>query len=170
MSKAKRRRKPKELIKIRLPFGGVSTLNAYRNQHYYKKNNEKKRWADLVYKALAKAGVDATKLRTSSKKKRKREKTHWCPYQFRQPVELIFVFHYPDNRVRDLDGMAVYEKYSGDALEDYDLIEADDRRYVMSIRKYVGTNDAEGKGYVDLFIRPFDTAEFNVLLKDIKAD
>lgn len=169
MSAVKRRKKQKKLIHIQLPFGSVSTLNAYRNQHYYKKNNEKKHWASLVYKALAKADIDATKLKTSTKK-RKREKQYWCPYQFKDPVEIIFIFHYPNNHIRDLDGMAIYEKYTGDALEDYDLIEKDDRRYVVSIRKYVGENDTNGKGFIDIFIRSFNKGEFNLLLEDCERD
>jgi len=166
MSAAKRRRKPKALVHLRLPFGDVSTLNAYRNQHYYKKNNEKKKWANLVYKCLETTGISAIKLKVA-KKKGRRVKQYFCPFQFREPVEFILVFHYPNNHIRDLDGMALYEKYSGDALEDYDLIEADDRRYVKSIRKYVGANDVEAKGYVDLFIRPFNEDEFDLLYKNL---
>ena len=124
------------ILKLQLPYGKVATLNSYRNQYHYRANKEKKNWAVVVHKALVKAGFN-TKRKT--------------PF-VTTPVKIRFGFSFPDRRKRDIDGMAVYVKYTLDALVSANVLPEDNVNHVPEITLSTLKLDKNKQGFIRVSI------------------
>ena len=97
------------------------SLNAYRNCHYFKINDQKKKFIEVLEGVMKLQGIEIRPLKT--------------------PIKTIFRFY--NFRNRDIDGEIVSTKNFHDALIHLEMIPDDNRDYITEVRLIA----EEGRGH-----------------------
>lgn len=131
----------------------ITTLNEYRNAYFRTLNEQKKQWVITVKEAFEKIGYTTVRLKKKDKNQVYLLKNHKEEVLKGECGRIKIVYHFPDNRNRDLDGNAIFAKYTLDAIIALGIFRDDNRNYIKFISQEVGADSKDSFGYFDFTIR-----------------